>query len=620
MESGSETLAGRSAGPLSGIRFAAPDIRCTRRRDGSTVIETADPLCAHPPRIADLVLQWADQQPEQIALADRFGAAADWRTISYGEFAHQTTALARSFVDAGLGRDRPLMLVSQNRIEAAAITFAAYQAGVPISPVTPAYSTGTGDAARLSDIIDALRPGMVIVDEPAVHALRLRQALPADTPMIGMTAHPQATATLATLLTAQPGKDLPAPYRAPDPDAVAKILFTSGSTGKPKGALNTHRMLASNSQALRQAWPFVAETPPILVDWLPWNHTFGGNFVLNLALGAGGTLYIDDGRPLPGEIEKSVVNAAEVRPTLHLNAPRGLDMVARVLAGRPDLAKAFFSRLQLVFFASAGLPLRIREEWKRLIDTYAAGPVAFCSAWGTTETAPLATILNVEAAEINNVGVPIAGTTVKLAPVDGRLELRVKGPNVTPGYLGRTDLNSALFDDEGFLRTGDVGRLANPEDPQAGILFDGRLAEDFKLSSGVWVNVGGLRAQLIEAIGSAVRDIVLSGPGRDELTALFFMDLEQCSRLAGRDLDWTSLANDPAVAGQVEAAVHDHNRANPKSSRRIARFKVMSRALDPAQGEVTEKGAVNQAMVLKREAALCAALHDGATLEIGGGD
>jgi feruloyl-CoA synthase len=392
-------------------------------------------------------------------------------------------------------------------------------------------------------------------------------------------------------------------------DTVAKILFTSGSTGAPKGAINTHRMLTSNVQALRQGWPFVEDEPPVLADWLPWSHTFGGNFVFDLVLMTGGSLFIDDGRPLPGAIMRSVRNSADVQPSIHLNAPRGLDMVARILAEDEGLARAFFARLGLVFFASAGLPARIRDDWRRLIDRYAQRPVAFCSAWGTTETAPTSTALNFEAEKVNNIGNPIPGTTIKLSPIDGRHELRVKGPNISPGYLNRPDLTGPAFDEEGFFRTGDAGALADPENPQAGILIEGRLAEDFKLATGVWVNVSGLRAQLVEALGAMARDVVISGPNRDELTLLVFLDVEQSQRLSGETGDVAAMSQNAQVRDHIEQVLTAHNAANPGSSRRIARFHVMARNLDPAAGELTDKGAINQRAVLKREADVCEQLH-----------
>lgn len=419
---------------MTKVALSNPVVRVETRPDGTMLLSSVEALLNHPARVADLVAAWAQSDPERIALADRLGDPDEWRTLTYGAFVEQTARLGQGLLDRGLGPERPLMLVSENRIEAALTMFAAYRAGVPVAPITPAYSAGS-DRSRLRSILETLKPGLVVVDRPAVHAAALADVLPSDVPVVGMTSG--ASVALADLMTTEPGPTFAAAEASVEGDTVAKILFTSGSTGTPKGAINTHRMLASNAQMQRQAWPFLAEEPPIVVDWLPWNHTFGGNFVLNTVLTTGGTLYIDDGKPMPGLIERSVRNGAEAGPTIHVNAPRGLDMVARVLAEDSELAERFFARLAVVFFASAGLPPRIRNDWLRLIERHAKRPVAFCSAWGATETAPLATALNFDAPQINNIGTPASGVTIKLAPVGDRYELLVSGPNVTPGYLGR---------------------------------------------------------------------------------------------------------------------------------------------------------------------------------------
>ena len=585
----------------------SPTARASKRDDGSILIESLEPLDAYPARLADPMLAHAEADPGRIAFADRKGAPASWRALTYGELRDRTARLGQAYLDAGLGPDRPLLLITENRIEAAVATFAAYRAGVPVAPITPAYSTGRGDMDRLTSILTTLRPGLVMVNDAAIHAANLAKAAP-DLPIVSFLDGGNAQG-FGALLETRPGEAFRRAAAAVGSDTVAKILFTSGSTGTPKGAINTHRMLASNVAAIRQGWRFLHEEPPVLVDWLPWNHTFGGNFVMNQVITSGGTLYIDDGAPSPEGMIRSIANAAEIRPTLHVNVPRGLDLAARVLADAPDKAEAFFDRLRIVFFASAGLPERIRGTWLELIRRFARRPVRFCSAWGATEIAPLATMLNFEAAQINNIGVPIPGTEIKLAPLDGRMELRVRGPNVTPGYLNRPDLTAHAFDDEGFWRSGDAGALADPDDAQAGILIEGRLAEDFKLASGIWVNVSGLRAQLLEGFGSVVRDIVISGPERGELGALIFLDVEQCARRFGLAPDLARLIEAEEVHRHLTTAIEVHNATNSGNSRRIECYRILARAPDPAAGELTEKGTVNQAAVRRQEVALCEVMH-----------
>lgn len=584
-----------------------PTVRASVCSDGSILLEAVEPLDAFAQRLADPMLACARAHPDRVAFGDRKGAPGEWRRLTYGELRDQTARLGQAYLDAGLGPDRPLLLISENRIEAAIACFAAYRSGVPVASITPAYSSGRGDMDRLSAIFETLRPGMALVNDAAVHGANLSKVAPGL--QIASFQSAEGAIDLTALLETVPTEAFTRAEASVGPDTVAKILFTSGSTGTPKGAINTHRMLASNVAAFLQIWPFLKEEPPVVVDWLPWNHTFGGNYVMNMMMGSGGTLYIDDGNPSPDGMARSIANAAEIKPTLHLNVPRGLDLGARLLADRPDLAAAFFERLRVVFFASAGLPERIRDDWLKLIDKHARRDVHFCSAWGTTETGPLATALNFDAPQINNIGLPIPGTQIKLAPDGGRMEIRVRGPNVTPGYLNRPDLTEKAFDDEGFWKSGDAGALADPEDPQAGLLIEGRLAEDFKLASGIWVNVGGLRAQLLESLGPTIREVVISGPQRDELGALIFLDADQCCRQFGLAADLAELAAADAVHAHIRGVLAGHNAANSGNSRRIERYRIMFRPLDPAAGELTEKGTVNQGAVLRREAALCEEMH-----------
>ena len=585
--------------------LSTPGVRATFREDGSILLDSLERLEAYPASAAESALAWAVRDPDRLALADRQGGAGDWRRLSYGAFADQTARVAQALLDAGLGPDRPLMLISDNRIEAAVLTFAAYRAGVAVAPITPAYSAGRGDPVRLATILSTLKPGLIVADRLSVHGAAVAAQAGPGVPVLGVE-----EGGFEDLLRGAPGAALAAAEATVGGDTVAKVMFTSGSTGTPKGVITTHRMLASNVKTITQYWPFLLDEAPILVDWLPWNHCFGGNFVLGTMLSTGGSLHIDDGRPAPGGVERSVANAAEVRPSLHINVPRGLDLTARILADDPAAAEAFFQRLRVVFYASSGLPERIRRHWLELIGRYGQRPVAFCSGWGATETAPSATALNFDAPEINNIGTPVPGCTIKLAPVAGRLELRARGPNVTPGYLNRPDLTVNAFDEEGFWKTGDAGRMADPDRPEAGLLIEGRLAEDFKLASGIWVNVGGLRGQLLETLGPTAREVVISGPGRDDLGLLIFLDVEYCQRtFALAQHDTAALAAHEHVHAHVRDALSRHNEANAGNSRSIVRYRILPRPLDAAGGEVTEKGTVNQALVLQREAAVCEAMH-----------
>jgi len=588
--------------------LARLDVRAESRPDGSVILESTFPLSPYSLGAASAILDWAQRTPDSIALADRLGGGRSWRTLTYGALADRTARLGQALIDAGGSPDRPVMLLSENRIEAAIVIVAAYRCGVPVAPVTPLYSTGGGNSGRLAAVMETLRPCLVMADDAVRHKDGLQRVGRDDLQIVTFSESADHM-TLDEFAAGPARASFAAAEAAIGESAVAKILFTSGSTGTPKGVITTHGMLASNVRSLRDAWPILDKSPPVIVDWLPWTHTFGGNFVFGTVLSAGGSLYIDDGRPAPATIDVSIRNACEIRPNIHLNVPRGLDLVARVLKADASLAKAFFDRLQVVFFASAGLPSYVRDEWLKLIRQYAKQDVVFCSSWGTTETAPMATSLNFDAPEINNIGVPSPGCLVKLAPVDGRSEIRVKGPGVTPGYLGRPDLSEKAFDEDGFFRTGDVGALADPSRPEAGILIQGRLAEDFKLASGTWVNVSGLRNQLLTALGAISRDVVLSGHNRDAIAVMIFLDFDHCRQFLQVSLPNEDIAVHPAIVTHVEAAIANHNMANTGSSRSFARFKIMTRTLDPSAGELTEKGTVNQAAVLRRESEMLDALH-----------
>lgn len=584
------------------LALASPEVLAEFRPDGAIVLAAPTGLRPLPGNAAAPILDWAAQAPHRTALADR-GGGGDWRRLSYRQLADMSARVAQGFLDLGLSPGRPILLIGRNRLEAAVVTLAALRAGVPVAPVTPAYAARNADSERLEAVLETLDPGLILLDDGLEHAPPVKQARLAGATVMTFGRDFERLAETAPAAAAL------AVQGSLGPETVAKILFTSGSTGSPKGVINTHRMLAANAQALRQAWPFVEEEAPIVVDWLPWNHTFGGNFVMHSLLTFGGSLYVDDGKPVEGEIERSVRNAAEIGPNVHLNVPRGLDMVMRVLAADAGLAREFFARLGLVFFASSGLPARIRSEWLRLIDRFGRREVRFCSAWGSTETAPLATTLNFEAPEVNNIGVPVAGVTVKLAPAGGRFELRVRGANVMPAYLNRPVETAAAFDEEGYFRTGDLGRLADPARPERGLLIEGRLAEDFKLATGVWVHAGRLRNELLELIGPVAREVVISGPDRNELAALIFLDVGGCQAIGAVADDHAGLASDAAVQAHLAGVFARYNAGAAGSSRAIAAFAAARRNLDAAAGEITEKGAVNSRAVLVREVALFDELH-----------
>ena len=453
-----------------------------------------------------------------------------------------------------------------------------------------------------------------------------------------------AATAFGELLERPPGSDVAARFAAIGPDTLAKILFTSGSTGTPKGVVNTQRMLCSNQQAIAQVWPFLEERPPVIVDWLPWSHTFGGNHNFNMMLRNGGTLYIDAGKPAPGAIEITARNLREVPSTIHFNVPRGYDMLVPHLGSDATLRATFFRDLDVLFYAAASLPPHLWETLERLSIAATGRRVAMLSAWGSTETAPSATQVHFPIDRPGVIGLPGPGTEIKLAPAGAKLELRVRGPNVTPGYWRRPEGSartaatgdgrtggqpaesaatgdrlsggpaSEAFDEEGFLRTGDAGKLADPRDPSRGLLFDGRLAEDFKLTSGTWVHVGELRTAAIAAGAPVIQDAVVTGHDQPDVGLLVFPNPAGCRSLchdAPPDATLVELIGRPEVRRRLRAGLAAHNAMNPASSRRISRVLLLDEPPSIDAGEITDKGYVNQRAVLARRAALVERLHAG---------
>ncbi|HVY47197.1 MAG TPA: AMP-binding protein, partial [Minicystis sp.] len=499
---------------MAGLSFAAPAVDVERREDGAVVLRSRHALGDYPRHVGDVLRAWSERAPERAFLMERDASRAV-RSVTYGEAREAVERLAAAFVQRGLDAESPVLVLSENGIDHALVAFAAMHAGVPVAPVSTAYSLASRDFAKLRAIFAIVEPGLVYASDgrrfgPALDAL----GVPADRVVTSDGARGTA---LARLLDARPGPELERRFLAQTPDTVAKILFTSGSTGEPKGVLNTQRMLCSNQRAIEVAWPFLRERPPRVVDWLPWSHTFGGNHNQYMALFHGGTLFVDDGRPTPELVGRTLENLAALAPTLYFNVPRGFAVLLPRLEADLAAAQALFGDLDVCFYAAASLPAPLWERLEALALRVRGRPVAMLSAWGSTETAPMATTVHFEIRRAGVIGLPAPGTAIKLAPVSGKLELRVAGPNVTPGYHKRPDLLAAALDEEGFFRMGDAGRLADDADPSRGLVFDGRLAEDFKLGSGTWVRVGAVRQALVAAGEPLVADAVIAGHDRDEV-------------------------------------------------------------------------------------------------------
>ncbi|WP_300295038.1 feruloyl-CoA synthase, partial [Ferrovibrio sp.] len=486
----------------------------------------------------------------------------------------------------GLGQTAPIMILSGNSIDHALLMLGGFVAGVPVAPISVAYSLMSGDFAKVHHIFNLVRPKLVFAEQGAMFAKALGSLNLGGVEVV--TSDSAGGTALKNLLGTAPTAAVDARLAQIGPDWVAKYLFTSGSTGLPKGVINTHRMMSSNQQAIAQIWPFLQEKPPVLLDWLPWNHTFGGNHNFNMVLRQGGTLHIDDGKPAPGLVEKTVANLREVSPSLYFNVPAGYAMLLPHLEQDAELCRRFFADLRMIFYAGAALPPDLWARLETLSIRTLGKRVAMTSSWGSTETAPLATAAHFPIERAGVIGVPVPGVQLKFTPSGGKLEVRVKGPNVTPGYLGEPDKTEQAFDEEGFYRIGDAAKLADPEDPNRGVVFDGRIAEDFKLTTGTWVHVGGVRVAAIAAGSPLLQDAVVTGPDRP------YVGLLAWPSAAAKDLPPAELRE------QIAAKLRAHNAGQGGSSLKVQRVLLLDEPPTIDANEITDKGYINQRAVLER--------------------
>jgi feruloyl-CoA synthase len=548
----------------------------TRGQNGEILVRSTAVLDAYPDRLLDRLDHWAATAPDRTFLCVRSGAG--WRRQSYRETVDRVDAAAARLLSMHLSSERPLLTLAQNSIDLAIQIFAAMRIGVPVAVVSPQYLSRDPYLAKLVPILAKVAPGALFCDDPAGRARLGAHPAAAGIALFGADAHGDS-ATAADVAAAAAGVG---------PDTVAKILFTSGSTGVPKGVINTQRMLCSNMASIAAPWPFLNDEPPVLVDWLPWNHTFGGNACLHMALYYGGTFYIDDGRPTPDAIGRTLENLRLATPTLHCNVPVGLQMLLSRLASDDQLAARFLRGLRFIFAAGAALPGPLQTSLADLAVRHDRPDLPIVVGWGSTETAPFASVRTFASPHPDNLGVPMPGMTIKLAPVDGQFELRVKGPNVTPGYWREPEATLRAFDEAGYYRMGDLGVMADASDAAQGIRFAGRIAEQFKLYSGTWVDAGALRQALLERMASLADEVLICGENQAALAALIFVGQPDTETLRA------------AVANEIEA----HNRTVSGGSMRIARFLLVTEPLSAASGEITEKGSINRRAVLANRADL----------------
>ena len=591
--------------PLAPIHFGTPSVSKTPVPGGGFVLKSNTPLGDYPDNICEHLFAWADMAPARVFLADRFSEDRQWRKVTFLEALEKVRALGQALLNLGASADVPLAILSDNSIENGLLQLASMYAGIPVVPISPAYSLISQDHAKLKHIFSQVRPGIVFVQDGAMFERALASVATDPGRIIAARNVPEGAIRFDDMVSTPPTDQVDAAFSATGPDTVAKILYTSGSTGMPKGVINPQRMLCANQQMVAQVWPFLEEKPPVIVDWLPWNHTFGGNHNFNMMLRNGGSLYIDDGKPAPGLVEKTIENFKSVSPTMSFNVPRGYEMLIPAFEESEELRQSFFKNLQLIFYAAAALPQNVWKKYEDLSLQTRGELVTMTSSWGSTETGPLATAVHFRIDRAGVIGNPVPGTEIKMVPSGSKLEMRVKGPSVTPGYLNDPEKTAEAFDEDGFYRIGDAGKLADPDDPAKGIIFDGRTAEDFKLTSGTWVAVGALRVQIIATVPSVIQDAVIAGHDRDHIGILVFPNEAGIRKLCGdKESPLGSLIDRDEVKQALKEGLAKHNADHPASSTRVQTAIILDEPPSIDANEITDKGYINQRAVLERRAAL----------------
>ena len=582
---------------------------------GVQYLQADQPLGAYAHRMTDRLVHWATVAPDRTFVARRArnadGSSGDWVRISYREALHTARAIGQALLQRGLSPERPVALLSENSLEHAMLALGCLYVGIPYCPVSPPYSLVSKDFEKLRHVMATLTPGLVFAtDTRYANAIAATVAPEVEVVMSSGTLEGRAVTPLSELMATEPTPAVEAAMQATHPGTITKFLFTSGSTKNPKAVINTHRMWCANQAQLRASIPALGDEPPVLVDWLPWNHTFGGNHNVGIVLDNGGTLYIDDGRPTPAGIAETLRNLREIAPTVYFNVPTGFEYIAQAMAEDAVLRKTLLSRCRLFFYAGAALPQSLWDDLHRIQEAELGERLVIGTGLGMTESGPFGLYITRPEVRTGDLGLPTAGMEIKLVPTDGKTEIRYRGPNVTPGYWRLPDATHEAFDEEGFFRTGDAVTWIDPADIHLGLRFDGRIAEDFKLATGTFVSVGPLRAKIIAFGAPYVQDAVLTGINLKEVGALIF-PTQAVRQLAGlpADAPMRAVLESPAVQLHFQKVLDRLAADATGSANRIARAALVAEPPSIDKGEVTDKGSINQRAVLKHRDAQVQALH-----------
>ena len=596
--------------PYADIDLAPAVVEMEVLSSGGWRLWNPNPLQPYPDHLIVCLERWAAETPDRVFLAQRNNEGG-WRELTYGEAARRSANIAQALIDRGHGPDRPLAILSDNSIEFGLVQLGAMHVGIPVLPVSSAYSLMSSDHEKLRAVFAHHEPSVVYVDDAAPFARALASLQGARFELVTGAAADGAEC-LADWIAVEATEEVARRLAKIAPDTIAKILLTSGSTGQPKGVINTHRMMCANQAMTAQTWRFLAQRPPLIIDWLPWNHTFGGNFCFNLALYNGGTFHIDEGRPAPGRFQATLDNLREVSPTIYLNVPRGFDVLVPELEADAALRDTLFRGLDALFFAGAALPQSTRERLEALSVAARGVRLPILTSLGATETGPAGSYLTWDSPIWGNIGVPLPGSEMKVVPNGDKLEARFKGPHVAPGYYKEPDLTAKAFDEDGFFSIGDAVKFLDADDPAKGLIFDGRVAENFKLLSGTWVAAGTLRLAAISAAAPVIQDAVVTGHDRNEVGLLVFPNPAGCRMQcpgAPEDEPLEQLIARPEIGARVAEGLAEHNRANPGGSTRITRALLMTEPAAIDAGEITDKGYINQRAVLARRTDLVERLY-----------
>ena len=600
------------------MRFGVTRVKMREGQNGIRYVVADQELAPYPERMTDRLVHWAKEKPTQTLFARRLknadGTFGEWQHISFSQALDSARHIAQGLLNRGLNVDRPVVILSENDLEHALMALGCMVAGVPFCPASPAYSTISQDFEKLRHILSTLTPGLVFAADAMRYGKAIESAVSTDLEVVLTqgTVHSHKSTQFAELLKTPITSAVDEAMRATGPDTIAKFLFTSGSTKMPKAVINTNRLWCSNQQQMCQSMPLLEEQPPVLIDWLPWNHTFGGNHNFGMVIYNGGTLYIDDGKPTPALIGESLRNLREIAPTVYFNVPTGFEAIAKAMETDAALRKNLLSRVGMFFYAGAAMAQPIWDSLYASQEREVGERIAMTTGLGMTESGPFALFVTNPYVKTADLGVPAPGMEIKLVPDGDKIEILYKGPNITPGYWRAPKETSEHFDEEGFFRTGDAVKWIDESDVHQGLKFDGRIAEDFKLATGTFVSVGPLRAKIIGAGAPYIQDVVITGLNRREVGAMIFPTpaVRSLSGLAA-DAAMSEVLSSTSVVAHFQSLLEHLAQTSTGSASRIAFAVLLNEPPSIDKGEVTDKGSINQRAVLKHRDALVQAMHDG---------